>query len=466
MNIFAYIQAKWNASGGYSEFLKLAFPLIISTGAWSIQNFINRFFLAWYSTNAFAAAQPAATLNFAIMSIFIGTLSYVDVFVSQYYGNKEYKHIGPAVWQSVHLSFVGAVILFVISLFSQNIFNFIGHAPEVIVEEVKFFRILCYGALFVLTSYAFSGFYSGRSKTRIVLYINAIGILINIFLDYLLIFGNFGLPRLGIEGAAIASIIASFAMCAIFLFLIIQKKYASKYSTRTLTPDFSIMRRLIKFGFPNGLQFFFDVGSFTFFILVIGTLGTIELSATNIALNIYHMVFMPVIGCGIATSILVGQYLGRNKASIAQKSVRTAVELICVYVAIVVLLDIFVPNIFIYPFSKGAESALIGQIRPVAVNLIRFIALFALFDPLSIIFQSAIKGAGDTAFVMKVLVSAAVVLLIIPIYLVVIKFHMGIYAGWGVITFYIAVLAVAFFLRYKSNKWKKMRVIEMNVIDG
>jgi len=466
MSFVRYIKKRWGISGGYREFLIIALPLVISMGAWALQNFINRFFLAWHSEASFAAALPAGMLNFSIMSFFIGAVSYIDVFVSQYYGKKEYRSIGHGIWQSLYLALAGSLIIFVISFFSKNIFGFIGHAPDVAAEEIKYFRILCYGAFPSLAASALSGFYAGRGKTNVVLQINIIGIIANIILDYLLIFGNFGFPELGIEGAGIASICASVIMALSFAALISSKENNEKYNTRPAPLDMNFIKRLLRFGLPNGVQFFFDMAGFTFFILIIGTIGTFELSATNIALNINHLAFMPLIGCGITTSILVGQYLGRNKASVAQISVQTALHVVYAYTAVIVLGYIFIPNVFIYPFSKGAEAGIIERIRPMTINLLRFVALYSVFDPLNIISASAIKGAGDTAFVMKALITLSIFVAAIPMYIVVVVLKMNIYVCWGVMVFYAIALATSFYLRYKKGKWKKMRVIEMEVTEG
>ncbi|MDR2426539.1 MAG: MATE family efflux transporter [Endomicrobium sp.] len=457
---------RWKCRGGYLDFFKIALPLIISTGAWATQTFINRFFLAWHSKEAFAASLPAGVLNFSIMSIFVGTITYVDVFVSQYYGKKEYISIGPSVWQSFYLAFIGAFILLLISLFSEKIFIFIGHVPVVAAEEIKYFKVLCYGAFPSLAASALSGFYAGRGKTKIVLIVNVIGILVNILFDYFLIFGKAGFPELAITGAALATIIGAVTMFIIFAALITSRTNNKIYNTRKLVPDFTFIKRLLKFGFPNGVQLFFDMSGFTFFVLVIGTLGELELSASNIALNINNLAFMPLIGCGITTSILVGQFLGKNKASLAERSVYTALHIIYSYIFIMVLAFILIPNLFIYPFSKGAEAEIIEQIRPMVINLLRFIALYSVFDPMNIIFASAIKGAGDTAFVMKLLITLSIFFAAVPIYIVVIILKLGLYVGWSIMVLYAISLALSFYFRYKTYKWKKMRVIEMDIING
>ena len=454
-----------HSKGGYLEFLKVAVPLIISTGAWALQNFINRVFLAWYSQDAYAASLPAGLLNFTIMSIFIGMIAYIDVFISQYNGNKKYGKIGSAMWQSIYLGIFAAVIMFIISLFSAQIFNLSGHTSSVIAEEIKYFKLLCWGALPLFISYGLTGFYAGREKTGVILFVNVIGIVVNTVADYLLIFGNFGFPKLGIEGAALGSIIASVVMVLTFISLMISNKKNKIYRLGNFIPDFKFIKRLLQYSFPNGVQFFFDMAAFTFFVILMGALGKEIQSATNIVMNINQLIFMPLIGCAIATSIMVGTYLGANKPEIAQKSVKTALKTVYGYIAIVLILIIAVPSLFIFPFAKGAEKEMVMQIYPLIVQCLHFVAFYTLFDPANVIFSAAIKGAGDTAFVMKVLTSLAIFVAGIPIYLAVRVFNWGFYVGWSIFVVYVILLALVFFLRYRSGKWKKMRVIEMKVVE-
>ncbi|OEG70671.1 hypothetical protein ATZ36_16965 [Candidatus Endomicrobiellum trichonymphae] len=460
LKTFTLIKKRWGVVAGYSEFLKIAIPLIISIGAWAFQSFIDRFFLAWYSNTAYAAAVPAGLLNCSIMDIFIGTVSYIDVFISQYNGKKNYKAIGPSVWQSIYLSFFSSLIILFIALFSENIFNLTRHPQDIIFEEVKYFKVLCYGAFPYLSASAIAGFYSGRGKTKTILIVNLAGIILNIFLDYFFIFGKCGFPELGIEGAGIATIISSILMLIIFLLLITSKKNNAMFNTRKFKPDFNFIKRLIKFGFPNGIHLFFDIFIFTFFTLIVGTLGTLELSATNLTITIYSLFYTPVAGCGVTTSIIVGNYLSKNKASIAQTGVKTALHIVCAYIIPMVFVYIFIPNILIYPFSKGSESLVIEQIKPTVIILLRFIAVFTLFESSSIIFSSAIKGAGDTSFVMKTLLTLFV-LTSIHMYLAINVFKMGLYACWSILIIYGIMLTLSFYLRYKTNKWKRMRIIEL-----
>ncbi|MBN1636203.1 MAG: MATE family efflux transporter, partial [Deltaproteobacteria bacterium] len=106
-----YPNNRWLGQGGYREVLQMAIPLVLSTSAWSVQHFVDRMFLTWYSPEAIAAAMPAGILNFAIMSLFIGTASYVGTFVAQYYGAGQYNRIGTALWQGIYMSLIGALVL-------------------------------------------------------------------------------------------------------------------------------------------------------------------------------------------------------------------------------------------------------------------------------------------------------------------------------------------------------------------
>ncbi|MDR3243145.1 MAG: MATE family efflux transporter [Elusimicrobiota bacterium] len=466
MKIFNYLSRQYKTAGGYREFFIIAIPLIFSTGINAMQLFINRIFLSWYSQEAFAASVPAGVTNFAIVSLFLGTIAYVDVFVAQYYGKEEYRSIGHAVWQSVYLSFIAFLIMAFLSFFAQDFFMNIGHPANVARQEGLFFQVLCYGSFMTLGAAGLSGFYAGRGKTKVILIVGIIGVVVNIFLDYCLIFGNLGFAELGIVGSALATNISSAIMFFVYAFLIISKKNNAVYNTRRFKPDFSFIKKLLYYGFPNGAQFFFDMAGFGIFVLIIGTLGIDELTASNIALNVNHLTYMPLVGCGITTSIMVGHYLGKNKASLAQASVRSAAQMVYAYTIITVLILFIFTNQFIQLFSSGAQADTIENIRPMAINLLRIVALYLLFDAANVIYAAAIKGAGDTAFVMKRLTILSIFMVIIPTYLIVIVFKLGIYAAWWFMLLYIIALAGSFYFRYKTNRWQKMRVIDMDIVDG
>ncbi len=459
--IVHFLAKRWSSEAGYRQVLSIAIPLILSTGAWSIQHFVDRMFLTWYSPEAIAAAMPAGMLNFTIMSLFLGTAGYVSTFVAQYHGSGRDERIGPALWQGMYLAIIGGIVHLVLVPLAGPFFRFVGHEPLVQQYETVYFQVLCLGATPAIASSAMSGFFSGRGKTWPVMWVNTLGTAVNLILDYGLIFGRWGLPELGIKGAAIATVMSACFSFVAYLILLSRPTHDGRYYTlRGRMFERVLFLRLMYFGFPSGVQFFLDMVGFTTFILLIGRLGTPQLAATNIAFNINTLAFMPMIGFGIAVSVLVGQYLGKNRPDLAERSVYSSFHLTFLYMASVAAAYVLVPSIFVDPFASQADPASFIAIRKTTVILLRFVAVYSLFDALNIVFASAIKGAGDTRFVMCMIAIVSSVALVIPSYIALVLLDAGIYTGWTIASAYVSILGLIFLFRFMGGKWKSMRVIE------
>ena len=117
------ITKRWSDEGGYREVLRIAVPLILSTGAWSVLLFVDRMFLSWYSSEAIAAAMPAGMASFAMLCFFIGTAAYVNTFVAQYFGAKEEYKIGAIVWQGIYFSFLSVLLIVPAYLLAESFFS-------------------------------------------------------------------------------------------------------------------------------------------------------------------------------------------------------------------------------------------------------------------------------------------------------------------------------------------------------
>ena len=439
----------------------VAIPLILSTATWSIQHFVDRMFLTWYSPETIAAAMPAGMLNFTIISIFLGTAGYVSTFVAQYYGAGRHHRIGPALWQGVYISLFGGFVLLGVIPLAEPVFRLIGHNPEIQQHEVIYFQILCLGGGAYIGSYALSGFFSGRGKTWPVMWVNAATTAVNLVLDYALIFGKWGFPELGIIGAAVATVTAGVFSLLVFFGMLLSAANDSRYRTRKgWRLDKDLLVRLLRFGFPSGVQFFLEIAAFTAFVLVVGRLGTASLAATNIAFNINTLAFMPMIGCGIAISVLVGQYLGANNSDVAQTAVYSGFHLTFVYMASIAAAYVLLPDLFVAPFAHQADPERFAEIYGYSIVLLRFVAVYCLFDTMNIIFCSAIKGAGDTRYVMVMTTILSVFVLFVPVYLTVEIMKSGLLVAWVFATAYVISLGVTFYLRFLGGKWRSMRVIE------
>lgn len=439
----------------------MAFPLVLSTGSWSIQHFVDRMFLAWYSPEAIAASVPSGLLNFTIMSFFIGTASYVSTFVAQYYGAGLHHRIGPVLWQGFYLSVVGGLFIICLIPLAPPVFSFVGHAPAVRENEIMYFQYLCWGGAPVIASAAMAGFFSGRGKTWPIMWVDVLATTVTIVLDYALIFGNWGFPEMGMKGAAVATVISGFVSFLTYVALIVQPEYERMYRTFSgWRPDRDLLMRLLRFGVPAGIQFFLDMAGFTVFVLILGRLGTVSLAATNIAFNINTLVFMPMMGFGIAVSVLVGQYLGRDRPDLAERSTYSGFGMTFLYMATIAILFVVMPDVFVAPFAAHAHGMTYGEIERITIVLLRFVAFYSIFDTMNVIFASAIKGAGDTRFVMYMIVLVSAFVLVIPSYVFLTLFGYGLMTGWTIVTAYVIVLGFAFFARFLQGRWKSMRVIE------
>ncbi|MCL2793432.1 MAG: MATE family efflux transporter [Spirochaetaceae bacterium] len=465
-NLFTPVTKRWREHNGYREILAISIPLIISTGSWSFQTFIDRMFLSWYSTEAIAAAMPAGILNLTLMSFFIGSAGYVSTFVAQYKGAGYPHKIGPSIWQGIYLSMIGGAVVFLLIPVAPFIFELANHAPEIQKLEVTYFTILCYGAFPAILANALAGFKAGLGKTWAIMWVNLVTTSFNIIFSYPLIFGKFGFPEMGIAGAAIVTALSPVVSVILYIILIFNKKNNDEYKVISgFRFDRKLFSRLIRFGVPSGAQFFLDVAAFTVFLLFLGSLGTEVLAASNIAFTINTITFMPMMGLGIAISILVGQNQGREVPAASIRCVWNGFHISFVYMTIIAVLFFTIPNFFIFPFMASADPFSNEEIWALCRTLLKFVAIYTMFDSFNILFSSALKGAGDTKYVMTSVFIISSLTFILPSYFIIFHFNKGVYAAWTVATIYLCILGLNFLFRFLIGKWKTMRVIEEHCIE-
>ena len=451
-----------NRPAGPAEVLKLAFPLILSTSAFTIQQFVNRVFLMWYSGQSMAAAMFAGMTVFMFYSFFMGTAMYVNTFVAQYDGADRSGRIGPSIWQGIYFSILAGIIMASFAPAAGIICTWAGHSPDVGQLEAAYLRISLLGSMPAILSSCLSCFYTGRAKTWTVLWVNTGVTAVNIILDYLWIFGKGGFAPHGIVGAAWATVVANSFGAIVFLLLFLQLKYRSLYKTSHWAFDKELFWRIMRYGSPSGIQFMLDVVAWVFFLAFVGRINTISLIATSMAFQINTLAFLPMLGFTTAVSTLVGRYLGSDDTASAARCTWSAITMTAGYMTAIAVLYWTVPAVFMYPFKIDADPVEFAQVASLVRNLLLFVGFYCLFDSGNLIFSAAIKGAGDTRFVMWACVILSWVLLVIPSYII-INVSTGtkaLYLIWLCATAYVCVLAVAFLFRFMGGKWKTMRVIE------
>ncbi len=452
--------SRWHEPGGYRDVLRMAAPLILSTGSWSLQIFVDRVFLSWYSRDVLAASLPAGMLHFTFSSLFIGTVAYVNTFVAQYWGADRRDRIGPAVWQGIYVGLASGVLILCLMPFSAHFFEWAGHEPRIRALEAEYFRILCFMGPGI-TGVAISSFFSGRGDTRTVMWVNLLATGLNVVLDYAWIFGHWGFPEWGIRGAAWASVVSHLLIPVVFFILMMRPRYRGDFHTLSgWRPESGLLRRLVRFGLPNGVQFMLEILGFSMFILLVGKLGTTALAATSVTFNINTLAFLPMMGLGIAVSTLVGQYLGKDRVDLAERSTWSAVHLSLAYMLVMAAGYVFTPGFFLRPYISGADPETFEKVWEISVVLLRFVAFYCVFDALYIVFSAGVKGAGDTRFVMFASIALGWFVMVLPTYLSVVTFGWGLYFAWVFISLYLVAGGLIFMMRFRGGKWKSMRVIE------
>jgi MATE family multidrug resistance protein len=226
------------------------------------------------------------------------------------------------------------------------------------------------------------------------------------------------------------------------------------------------MLRLLRFGIPAGLQWWFDTLAWTVFLVVIGWMGAVELSATSIAFAINTVAFVPMLGFGQAVMVLVGQHLGANQPRRATRATWAGFILTWTYMSSVAALYYWKPELFVKWFSGSSITAedpqLAERVSQVTCWLLQFVAAYCLFDSMNIIFSSALRGAGDTVAVTRISAGLALPLLVIPSWASW-YWNWGLGVAWMWATIYVIVLALVFLRRFLKGDWQLMRVIESAV---
>jgi len=217
---------------------------------------------------------------------------------------------------------------------------------------------------------------------------------------------------------------------------------------------------MVRFGAPSGLQFWLSISGFAVFVLLIGRIGKLELITSNMAQQVNMLGILPMVGIGIATSILVGRFQGAGRSGLAVRATQSAVSLSLAYSFGMAVLYLVIPRLLLAPFTAGQAGIATPAVLGLAVGLLRFMAVALVIDSLTIVLGGTLKGAGDTRFVMVTNAITSVFCLVLPTFLVIEVFHLSIYAAFMVMIINLAVIASIFVIRFRGGRWKAIRVIE------
>ncbi len=453
-------------AGSLRELFRIATPLIFSAGSLMLMHFVDRMFLTWYSTDALAASTQASMLNWSLSSLAIGTVSYVNTFVSQYHGAGQKARISQSIWQGIYVGIGFLPLTFGMAYAFWLALPYAGHAPEILRLEQDYFALLLIASVPSILATPLSSFYSGRGETMTILCVNIGMLATNTILDAVMIFGAGPFPAMGIRGAGIATICSTAFGLFLYVALMLRRREKQEYRFwKERRFDRELCGRLMRYGFPSGLQLFGDVFAFAIFLFVVGRLGRDAQAATNLAFNLNSLVFIPMLGLGTAVTVLVGRRIGEGRPQMAVRTTWLAFGVTAFYVIVFAFVYLGLPDVILEPYRRRANPEEFARLEPLVRQLLVFVAIYSLSDAMAVIFGAAVRAAGDTRFAFVITFLSAWLLMALPVIVAESLGKLTLTLCWIACSAHIIFLGGGFLWRFQQGRWKSMAVIEKHLIE-
>ncbi len=441
----------------FRELLRLALPLVFAQVAQNSMSFVDTLMVGRIGNEALAGIAIGNTVFFFVLIVLSGVLLGVGPIVSQATGADDPATAARATRQGLWMGILLFLPAFVLYWNIHPLLILLGQSPGTAAASSSYLRAISWGLLPALWTMGLRGLLEGRSNTRPIMLISFIGVLLNIGLNDLLMFGRFGIPALGLVGTGYASSVV-FTCVFLMLAVYVHVRYRDLPVFRGIRkPDPLMLKELIRVGGPIGLTLGFEASMFGAAAIAMGTLGKYELAAHQIALQSASISFMVPLGLAIATSVRVGQAIGRKSICGAEVAghvgMLTCMAVMCVSGLSFWLLPDFIIGLYIDVRDPGND-----QVIKFATGFLAIAALFQIFDGLQVCASASLRGMKDTA--------AAMVLTLISYWCIgavsgaLLCFNMG-YRGKGLwlgMTCGLGAAAILLSLRFQWQVRKRKRL--------
>lgn len=435
--------------------LLLAAPLIFQNLSYTLLGVTDTFFVSQVGTEAVAAVGLAGVMFFAVMMLFRSTANSSIVFVGRAHGAKDDKAVGEAVWNVLNMVALLSVIALVLPWLFTFLFQFAAPDDGSSVRQLgtTYLQIRAFEVPLAMFSAVVWGFLVGRGDSRTPMLLAWIQVLANIILDWLLVPGNLGFPALGVAGAAYATVMSTAIHATGSAFILWNKTNRQRYGTAKFRrASRAELGEVLRIGLPMGAGDFFDIAAFSVFFAMVGRLGTDIAAANYIALQYMSISFTMGVAIGQACSSLVAQYLGAKTPNEAERAGYRATWLGMVVMGVVGLGYLIAPAALMDVFSDEARVITAG------VTILKLVALYQIIDAVAIVMGGALNGAGDTRYTMVVRGVLAWLLFLPVTYLLIFVVDGGIGGAWIAACVYLVGLAIAYFIRFHSGRWKLLEL--------
>ncbi len=389
-----------NYTKEFSYNLKLSIPVILGLVGHTLVGMIDNIMVGNLDPINLAAVSLGNSYIFIAMSIGIGFSAAITPIVAEAHSEGNQNKLKKSFINGFILCLILGTVLYALVLVLKNTLVYLDQPVEVVKLALPYIDIVAISLIPLLLFQALKQYTDGLSRTIYPMYATVVANIINVIINYILIFGMLGFPKLGIIGAAIGTLISRIIMFVFLFYMLMDKKIIYNYMSdlKSFMYDKFMIKEILSLGFPTSLQMFFEVGLFTSAIWLSGLLGEIPQSANQIVLNISSMTFMVASGLSVSAAIRAGNQKGlKNYQEL--KRISLSILLLGIYFASFFALGIYIlrdylPYIYI---DINNQENLIENIElvKIASKLFIIVAIFQLFDSAQVIILGTLRGMQD-----------------------------------------------------------------------
>jgi MATE family multidrug resistance protein len=434
--------------------VRLAWPIVISRASQVVVGVTDAIMVAHLGEAAIAATTTGAANTFNLLILPMGIVFIVASFSSQLTGEGDPTGARRYGWYGLGVALLAQVVCLAAIAGVPGALQAIGHRGEVyrLMSDYLQIRLLTGGAAIGIE--ALASYYGGLGNTRLPMAVSLVAMSLNVFGNWVFIYGNLGAPALGVRGAAVASALAAGVGFALFLGLFLTGVGAPRVAARVRLVWREFWRTL-RFGFPVGVNWFVEFLAFSFFInVLVAGLGTTTLAALMIVIQINSVSFMPAFGIASAGAILVGQAIGAAHHRAVPQAVRLTATVAGAWQGTVGLSYLLLPGLFMAPFIDARTAT--PDLLTIGTTMLMLSAGWQLFDSVSMTLSEALRAAGDTAFPMWARVGIAWVVFVPGVHVSLRILGGGYTAATLWLVVYLALLAAVLAWRFKSGAWRRI----------
>lgn len=444
--------------GSFFELLSIALPLMLSSLSVMSMIFVDRLLLAHYSTDAMNAAVNATTYGWAFIGTWMVLTGISEVFVAQYNGAGSYEKIGEPVWQMLWLA-CASFLFFIPAAFWLGDLTW-GDKPDFAISKEYLKWMMFFGPSFPFYS-ALCGFFVGRGKTSLVMGLAVVANIVNIVLDWILIFGwKDWIPALGPTGAAIATSSSSVFQCLVLLAVFLRPAYRKTLGTNNFWPKLQPFWQCVRIGFPGALFAGLEILGFAIYYWMMTGVGEIYITVAGISQSILMLFYFFGEGVSKAATAVAGNLIGAKRSDLVNNVFRSGIVLNVFFVGILLVLYYFFADDLIHQFlPEGFAGEKDSTIFPLLMLSVLSMVAYLFFEGIRLLLVGLLVAAGDTRFLALAGIFAMWILFLVPMYFIVYLGHAPVIVAMLLTVTYTFLAALLYAYRFYQGKWKNIQLI-------